>query len=200
MHTPKLIKIYFSFVMSIVAVSMLMKVPAANEQIMTAVAFFDLGGDKTEETLEVAPNPFDLDFKFEKIDSHARPGDVSKEVMKIALNSSDAPVDLQNLRLKLLGISGGNINAAYLQVGENVLGKAVRSGQYFNFQNLDYELKAGEEGQISLLLDLGNELMPHDIVKFEIEQASDLKLEVGKIPYQIAGEYPIKGNPIFIVK
>lgn len=198
MHTPKLIKIYFSFVMSIVAASMLMKVPAANEQIMTAVAFFDF--DKADTNQEIEKNPFDLEFKFEKINSHARPGDEAMETMKIVLSSSDAPVDLENLKLKLLGINGGNIKAAHLKVGENVLGKAVRTGQYFSFQNLDYNLKPGEEGQISLLLDLGDNLIPHDIVKFEIEQAADLKLEVGKIPYQIAGEYPIKGDSLFIVK
>lgn len=217
MHTPKVVKLYFTFVMTIVAISALSSFPASNEYMKVALAFFDFEVDEPRDdafdfhkylqasanSLSVTyDNPFDIHFDFvdEASNSYARPGEDAKEMMKIVISSSEAPVVLDSLKLKLTSVEAKKINSAKLISGEKVLSNASVNGEYFNFSGIGYKLAAGDEGSISLVLSLGEDLRPHDVLRFDLETEEDIGIKVGGMPYVIKGYYPIKGASLFIVK
>lgn len=218
MVTPKIVKLYFSFVMTIVAASALSYFPVANETMKAALVFFDVEMEEVNNSgvfdfsqhvqasvhnLDVvSENPFELFFDFEHEPSmaYARRGEEDKEVMQIVFESSDAPVTLSNLKLKVSSVDIDKIDSAKLIAGEKVLSTGVKSNDYFNFANIDLKLEEGEEGRVSLVVNLSTDLRPHDIVRFDLEKNQDLGLKLGGLPYKVKGYYPLKGEPLFIVK
>lgn len=217
MQTQKIVKLYFSFVMAVVAISGLSQFPAANEYMKTALAFFDVEIEEYKATsfdyskyvqasvkhfnINTA-NPFDIHFEFENdpANAHARAGEYDKQAMRIEIKSEDAPVSLSSLKLKVDTIDTEKIKSVYLMDGEKKLAGGAVSGEYFVFNGINYSLAAGESGTLYLKVELGEDVKPNDIVRFDLEKAEDLGLKVGGLAYKVKGYYPIKGKPLFIVK
>ena len=217
MHTPKILKIYFTFVMSLVALATMSYIPGTQKSIQAALAFFDVDTEMQQQEnfdftqyLKVSnyhyssslenPHEFSVTFSHDAANAYARSAEQGKTVMSLDFDSPDAGMNFKKVRFKIVGMDAEKIEGARLVSEFEVVNEGRIDGEYLEFSYVNFELAAGEAGKLELVVDLADGLKPNDHLRFDIESEGDVKMEVGGVDAQIDGYYPLRGKTLFIVK
>ncbi len=160
------------------------------------LSFVDLGKNLFLDN----PNENILNFKMTKDGYFVSPGSQNISMMTLLFKTGDEPMELKSVKLKVHGTEPSNIGKVMLYDGDDLLSLAERDGEYFSFSDLDFSMNNNSERGISLKADFGGELHTGERIRFDIEEADDLKLEVGGNSYIINQFYPIEGEYISIVR
>lgn len=129
-----------------------------------------------------------------------KPGTKAAEIMQFVFKTGKENLEFDKVNLKIVGVESHNIKKAYIFEGEKLLGKVSPSGEYLKFDDIDYELKPNSTGTLAVRLDVSDNLMTHDRIRLDIENAEDLSLTVGGENYTLNEYYPITGEYLSIAK
>lgn len=129
-----------------------------------------------------------------------KPGTKAAEVMQFVFKTGKENLEFDKMNLKIIGVEPHDIKKAYLFEGEKLLSKVSPSGEYLKFDNIDYQLKSNSTGVLAVRLDISSNLMTHDRIRLDIENAEDLSLTVGGESYSLNEYYPIRGEYLSIAK
>ncbi len=127
-------------------------------------------------------------------------GTKNAEIMSFNFKTANVPIELENLALKIVGINGDDIDAAYLAIGNEVIAEAYISGDYLKFTNISYGIAANSSSSIKIKLDLSENLKINNRIRLDIESPQDSAIRVNNSLYGINGYYPMKGKYLSISK
>lgn len=132
--------------------------------------------------------------------SFAEPGDREVEIMRLVFKSKNEAVSVNGMKLKIEGVSGDALKKVYLAENDNFVTFGQTFDEYIVFRYVNYEVKAGDKLELSIVADLSEDLKTNDRIRLDIESADDISITVGGKPYQLSGYYPIRGKYLTIAK
>ena len=132
--------------------------------------------------------------------AYAKPGTKGVEVMKLNFKTAEEEMELDYLRFKLEGGDSSLLSAAYLYASGDVLAEASFKDNYLVFSGLDYSLAAESAEALQLVVDLVDTSATGKRLRFDIESAEDLDLELGGDDYVLKANYPLRGKYLSVAQ
>ncbi len=128
---------------------------------------------KNEE--QKSENLLNFEITNEPEKAYANPGEAGKEIMKFSIKTNVGETILQKLNFKINGVDPKKIIKAYLKYGEEIIGETIPSEEYLNFDYLNLEIGKEPGENLSLVLDLSNELKTGERIRIDFEYPQNLK-------------------------
>ncbi len=129
----------------------------------------------------------------------AAKGSTLAEVANIKVKANEQLVSFKHLKLKIEEVNLDLIKNAYLFKGEKPLSEAEIIDEYIVFSKINKDIK-NQEVNLTLKIDLSEELKSGDRLHFKIENPSDAGFFINEEQYSIAGYYPLQIASLSVVR
>ncbi len=131
------------------------------------------------------------------------PGGKGINVMSFDLRTYSSDLELDYLKLKVYGTGSENIGKVSLveKIGEEkiIVAFGKRSGEYFVFEDIGFEMDKNQKKYLSLQVDFGSGVHSGERIRFDLEKEDDIGMKVDGSKYSVNQFYPIEGEYISIV-
>ncbi|MDX9970419.1 MAG: hypothetical protein RBS56_00730 [Candidatus Gracilibacteria bacterium] len=141
----------------------------------------------------------DLLFEISSIKKFVKNAEYGANVLSIDLKSLEKDIELNNLALKIAGISPEKIESIYLTVGEKVIPLFLLSEDKFVFDLKGIVLSKASKMSFNLNINMADTLSVNERFYFEIERASDFTFKADGKEYSPRASYPQKSEFISVV-
>ncbi len=216
MNLQKIIKVYFIFVMSLVSVAALTYTDSIGGVFVSAFQSDDLAsespfanyvldafheGQHNELYVSDKNDPLKIDFRTEYPESNfVFSGGENVHLMTLKIKPKKDSM-LESLKFKLsVGDEEIFKKAYFTDKDGEVLAKGKSVGGYLIFDGVRLKIMEGVREEISLFVDLSDELKPGNHFRMDVEKPDDLIFIVDGAEFYLNEFYPIKGRSFSVVE
>lgn len=218
MNIAKVIKAYFIFVMAVSSIALFSYNDNIGNYIVSVLHADNISSDTGFYKNLMAGISYDNDgrkvfsssnensslINFNIINNpekaFASPGEDNKELMSFLFKTFEDDLELKYLRLKIVEADSEYIKKAILIDGKKILQIGKKDGEYFIFDNINYEIKSSDEKSLFIYISLSSDIKTGERVRMDIESPEDIVLLVGGENYIIDSYYPIQGKYLSIAR
>ncbi|MBD3360838.1 hypothetical protein GF366_03485 [Candidatus Peregrinibacteria bacterium] len=218
MNIAKVIKVYFYFIMVLMATASLTFNEEVKYFIVSAFHFdeqeyisdaspsgysaniFAGGSSKIFIAENDNPNLINFSIMNDPEKSFAEPGSKGIYVMDFVFKTKNESMVLRKLTLKVVGVDSENILKAALVKGNKPISEARHKDGYLIFDNINFKIDNDSRNKLALKVSLSPNLQTGQRIRMDIEKPSDIEILVGGRPYTINKYYPIEGEYLSIAR
>lgn len=132
--------------------------------------------------------------------NYANPGQKNVEIFRVTLKPNENSLSLKTLKFKILDVHPLAIKKAAFVADNKEISVARRDNEYLIFDDVDYNLKPGEEGIFSIKLDINEQLEAGKRFKLVVEKHEDFLLLLNGVEYVLDGEFPLYSPILTVVR
>jgi len=140
---------------------------------------------------------FKIDQNVEK--SFAEPGQKEAEIMKLIFKTGKGKLIFNHMKFKIYGVNSHYLNKVYLYNEDELISEAKNNNGYFEIKNIGFKLDSASSAELIVKVDLSKKLQAHDRLRLDIENPTDIGIQVAGKAYDINEYYPIQGKYLTIV-
>ena len=140
-----------------------------------------------------------IDIVNDPSEAYVKAGREGKEMMKFRVKAGEEDVMLKFMKLKVEGVDAEMVTRAIMVVDDEKVSEGRMMEDYFLF-DMRHEVEAGSVSEISLVVNLSENLTSGSRVRMDVEAPEDLEIISGGERFFINEFYPIEGKALSIIQ
>lgn len=145
------------------------------------------------------PGIVNFEINYDVENAFIKPQDY-KQIMEFNFVNPSEKFELQDLRLKIVGINPELIQEVKLALEDGSLYDAKIKDGYLEFENVDFAVEKNMTGKISIEVSVSDFTVVGTRLRFDIEKPADIKMTLGNSDYSINKFYPVHGPYLTVVR